>query len=279
MHKQNKELSVDHVADTVEPPPGLASRTCAKIWATLDSEEECVPNSSIFLNSAFFSPETFLPPSFLLRTSEPENVESEIPKAVKNTDEDEDDEESPRSSGRIGLIASISVGILIAIFLFPMIEFVKRSTRSYVTENLTNEINRRVGQYEQIYVHPQNVTSIEETEPYNLALFGWQELHSEVLADQKLIAVDYEHSPVLSGHIWSQEEPPINLLTDFVWTDFIGLDVPSPLDTTDLPTYAYTLLVMPGQEAWIRSAYGQGILLKEGRVFVRALPSTEPAKK
>ena len=266
--RQSKEVSVEHVGDSVDPPPMLANRTCAKLWATLDRESECAPNSSMFLDSAYFSPETFLSPSFLLGTSEPEIVEPETPKRERNTDDDDEEDEEPRSSGRIGLIASVSVGILIAFFLFPMIELVKRSTRSYVTESWTSKINRQIGHYEQINVNPQNVTPGEEIQPYNLALFGWQELHSEILSDHKPPERVDEHGLFLTE--------AFDMFSD-CWAELTGADAPAPLEAEAFP--AYTLLVLPGQEDLIRSAYGQGILIREGRVFVRVLPSAEPAKK
>jgi len=298
--KWEKEL----LPGEVEPPKALASRTCTKIWETLDSEHRAfTPNSGTFLDSAFFSPESVLPSSFLLQTSEPytsklEERQRELPKTGKKieTKIEEDDEPPPRSSHWIGLVASVSVGMVIAVFLFPMLELVKRSTRSYVTESWMSEINRRVDQYEQIH-GSQNSLQGEILQPLNLALSGWQELHSEVLAPSLL-------PPAM---LWFTMEPPnhrvgrdflfpggtlavfgkglpdiqvmnetLQELQSFPWAALKGVDDPIPLETNGLSEHLLLSIPKNGTgESSARSAHGQDVLIKDGRIFFRVLPNTE----
>jgi len=281
----------------VEPPAGLASRTCAKIWETLNSEkQDFAPNSSIFLDSAFFAPESVLPPSFLLQTSEPDEVQREIPKAAKKleteSETEEDEELPPRSSRWIGLIASVSVGMVIAVFLFPMLEFAKRSTRSYVEESWMTEINRRVDQYEQIH---SNTLRDEELQPLNLALNGWQELYSEVFSPSLLppatlwFTMEPPNRLVDTSHFYQEEgiivgDAPSEAQTlnaaireqqPFPWANWEGMDDPIPFGTSGLLD---TLLLSIPPRSWegtARSAYGQDVLIKDGRVFFRVLPNRE----
>lgn len=262
--------------EIVEPPPNLASRTCAKIWATIDNEEqECTPNSGTFLDSAYFSPETFLPASYLLGASESEKPEPDVPKVPKNI---KIDDEPPRQSSHwIGLVASVSVGMVIAIFLFPMIEFVKRSTRSYVAESWETEIQNRVGQYEQIHIIQNGGTNGEELPPYNLAASGWQEWGAETFSlftenDQRTyfaFAAQSIFDPT--------NHPPVDVYSS---NDHIRIREWNALLESDMSVLADSVLIVTsGQQISARLAFGQNILLKDGRVFFRILPGFETQKK
>jgi hypothetical protein len=265
------------------------------------------------LDSAYFSPETLLPAHLLLSPSEPDEIKPEIPKVAKKIEKE--DEPPPRPSHWIGLIASVSVGIIIALVVFPMIRYAERSTRDYVTDSWVNEISRRVDQYEQIH-GTKNDGQVEEMPPYNLAFSGWQELHSGILASPS------SRSPrVSTGRIYSHDDPwndpwkmsledradryfegrdtsiamafPLARTSDTTQNQYEtirhhqqpliplpnleGLEEPMPLDISGF--LEYILLIAPGQEIPVRSAYGQDILIKDGRVFFRSVPSTELLKK
>jgi hypothetical protein len=285
METQNQK----QLLDSVEPPPGLASRTCAKIWAAVDhgeqnSNQNYGLSSGTFLDSAYFSPETVLPAHFLLYPSEPDEVEPKTPKVAKRIEIDEDP--PPRSSHGIGLIASVSVGIVIAGFLFPMIRYAERSTRSYVTDSWMNEINRRVDQYEQIHGTQNNELPVTELPPYNLALSGWQELHSEILAHPSGSAnAKAEAATFGIGTRVVRGQQPASLLPDGVSLDEMISE--GVLDEPPYREFSYNpfewfdsiLLVIQGQESSVRSAYGQAILFKDGRVFFRSTPNAELLKK
>jgi len=267
----------DSLDDSIDPPSGLASRTCKKNWATLDSGEQgFTPNSGTFLDSAFFSPETVLPPSYLLGTCEPEEVQPEKPKTTRKI---EIVEEPPRRTPLIGLIASISVGMVIAGFLFPTIIYVIRSTQSHVTGSWENEINNRVGNYEQIHGGRGGIPQSEELLPYNLAASSWQELlfPANVLSSFEQLPTPFG-APVApayanpfahqtSGEVVQGDQSSVLHLEGFTdWEVLVPSDVSGMADTM--------ILVTPGQENAVRSAFGQNILLKDGRVFFRVLPGT-----
>jgi hypothetical protein len=287
----------------VEPPPGLANRTCARIWATLDAEEqESGIHSGTFMNSAFYSPESMLPPSFLLQTSEPEKTEPALEKTIgartSRFANIVDEEGDPPRPSRVGLIASISVGIIIAFLLFPMIRYAEQSTRSHIAEGLTSEISRRIGQYEQIHgaliAAPTAQPVAVEILPYNLALSGWQEvvlplsqgetvacscsvmnsvMNRENGSEPKLFSTSTSELeiPVLRA----TAEPPFATHISATHTIVADPDALIPLDVNVLSNH--TLLVIPGQDL-VRSAFGQAILFKDGRIFSRVLPSAEPKR-
>ena len=274
----------------VSPPPKLASQTCAKIWATIDSEEHnCAPNSGTFLDSAFFSPETFLPDSYLLSSSEQKEANTDVPKAAPVV---ESNDESPQKSSHwIGLVASVSVGIVVAVFLFPMIEFVKRSTQFYVAESWETEIHRRVGQYEQIHTSQGNATNSDELPPYNLASSNWQELNVGIFALTNIIRYQWG---VVDSNIHAQTLFGIAMNPDLLpcWFDTMEhnnsilssgsghLQEWDRLVSSDVTVMADSMLLsMPDNYISVRSAFGQNILLRDSRVFFRVLPIAETPKK
>jgi hypothetical protein len=202
-----------------------------------------------------------------LQTSEPDTTqfdesERKIPKAKKLLETEDDEDSPPRSSHRIGLVASVSVGMVIAVFLFPMLECAKRSTRSYVTESWMTEINRRVDQYEQIH---GNASRAEVLQPLNLALNGWQEVYPDLFAPSL-----FGNAPIGTQFLGEsiRDQPPLP------WEGLDGVNAPIPFDTNGLSDQL--LLSIPRSwEGTARSAYGRDVLLKDGRIFFRVLPSRE----
>jgi len=181
----------------------------------------------------------------------------------------------PKSSHWLGLIISASIGIVVAFFVFPMIRYAERSTRSYVADSWMTEINRRVDQYEQIYSGPTSAPRVEEILPVNLALYSWQELHSDARS-KSLLLFEVQTIP--------PKETPDRSTTDDVQghssillTAFDGGNEPIPMDMSGQSSHM--LLSLPGQESSVRTALGQDILIREGRVFFRILPSSESPKK
>ena len=283
---------LNYIADSVEPPPQLAKRTCAQIWETLDNEghdkedlgkgerEGCqAPDAPPQMDSVL----GFVFDPFKTVVAIP-TVDLALPKVTKHVEATQTKPPKSKFSYWIGLVVSVSLGMVAAFFLFPMIRYAERSTRSYVTENWMSEIHRRVDQYEQIHGNPSQVPRLEETLPFNLALYGWQELHAEALTlfplseakpvlsfddlriQRENVPSDRENSNEI---IRGQHSPPLG--------GFHGWNKPIPLDTNDVSDHL--LLSIPGQENSVRSAFGQDILLKEGRIFFRILPSAEPPKK
>jgi len=261
---------LDYIADDVEPPSNLATRTCDQIWTTFDGKNRgSAPNSGIFLDSACYSPESILPAGFLLQNSEPHDIEREIPRA-KRIEIDEEEEVVSRSTPWLGLIASVSVGIVVAVFLFPMIQYVKRGARSLVTESWVSEINRRVDQYEQI--NQGDAPNSEETQPINLALYGWLGLQPEILVYSPL----QQKTSEWAVHEWELDRTHAkNEVIRGQQPSFAprvsGWDEPISLDTGSLSDHV--LIIIPGQDNLIRLAYGQYILFKDTRIFFRELPN------
>ena len=274
MQTQDQEYPVE--CPDVPPPPGLARRTCERLWKTfddngddngrdvhIDDRDESAP-SETFMNSAFFSPESMLP-SFLLQSAEQE--ESATPQTAPSSPvhpasrparrfDFNDDEPRTHRTSRIGLIASVSVGMLIACFLFPVIRLVERTTRTHITENFVSEINRRVGQYEQIYGSAMvNPEAIEDITPYNLALSGWQEvLLGDIYLAPGWFVDNWPFECVVTSPHCSKT---ICLREDIPLTDSSPGDI---------------LLVVPGRDNLVRSAFGRDFLFKDDRVFFRVLP-------
>jgi hypothetical protein len=183
------------------------------------------------------------------------------------------------------LIASVSVGIVVAFFLFPMIELVKRSTRSYVTDSWESEITRRVGQYEQIHANQGNTPQMEDVLPYNLALSRWQELHSEkfMLHHSRAYAVSFaEAADFVADKIAGKKSGTGSTFWEPFYSDKIDerqlWSEPQSINWIPDNMADSMLLVTPGRNNSIRSAFGQNILLRDGRVFLRVLPGMETEK-
>jgi hypothetical protein len=294
-----------------------ANRTNSKIWSTVDHErqdhdsQDYVPNSGTFLDSAFFSPEAVLPAAYLLDTSESEEVK---PINRVRTPRKIEVEAPPQPSSHwVGLIASVSVGILIAIFLFPVVAFFTRSTLSHVMSGWEDEITNRVGTYEQIHANKSTASQSAELLPYNLAASGWQEwqelqkLREEEVARSRApsegvilntspstplmpfaavteprysnnvqfksfsvgtITPEFPESPDGTVTVGPHPFSVVNFLREFTdWNTLASADMTGLADTM--------LLVTPSRETPARSAFGQNILLKDGRVFFRVLPVAE----
>jgi len=239
--------------------------------------------SGTFLDSAYFSPESVLPTYFLTHDPEPFTIKPAVPKAA-TMGLHEVTHEPPSSPGWLGLIASVSVGMIIAIFLFPMIEYTKRSTRSYVTDSWVSEINRRVDQYEQIHGNPSQVSQMEDLLPLNLALSGWQELYPETLAGEALVGSLF--TPLETGASFSANVEHIeNIHAGQLPTDSEWFSLNATEELQEIAEW-YELftpntrvqIYVPDGESTARSAFGQGIMIQDGRVFVRVLPGMEPRR-
>ena len=287
---QRELAPLNYMGDSVEPPPQLASRTCATIWATFNNkEQDTTSNKDSVLG---FLSDPYKTVVALPALSDP------VPKtaAIIRTPHIGKGNVAPppRSSHWTELIVSVSVGMVLAFLLFPMIQYTKRRTQTYVTENWMSEINRRVDQYEQIHGNPGNAPFIEEMLPFNLALNSWQELRSEALTSP-YPRREIDNSGRLRGWGWDKflEDMVVQIRSESLvsqnknevirgqqrsfWVDFDGRDVPISLDMDGVSDRM--LLSIPGGENSVRSAVGQDILLKEGRIFFRILPGTAPPKK
>ena len=277
---QQEIAPLNYMADPVEPPPHLANRTCAKIWKVMDNEnneeekkQETPPQMDSVLGFVFdpFKTVVAIPIADL-----------ELPKLKRQTESPKPKPPKSKLSYWVGWGVSVSLGIVAAFFLFPMIRFAERSTRSYVTDSWMTEIHQRVDQYEQIYSSPGGAR-VEEVLPYNLAQSGWQEItiidsngqffpSAPPLYDIFKMLTGNEISAAQEGsHEIIRGQQPVLLPGFASWSE------PIPLDTSGIPNHI--ILSLPGQEPSVRSAFGQDILIRDGRVFFRILPGTESPKK
>ena len=254
-----RELSpLDYIGDTVEPPPQLANRTCSKIWKTLDGGEKA--NQDSVLGMIYDPYKTMVAMNA---------VELDLPKVSKKTSTPQT---LPKTSHWLGLVVSVSLGVVVAFFLFPMIKHAERTTRSIATDNWATEIGRRVDSYEQIHGTLGSAPAVEEMLPLNLALHAWQELPHDALMPSFFweFFLGIKPSVILPDDIIRRQQ-------SVLFSTVEGLNETTPLDLTGVPDDI--LLWMPSREGSVRSAFGRDILLKDGRVFLRTLPVTEPPKQ
>jgi len=280
---QQELAPLNYIADPACPPPQLANRTCANIWEMMD-KENCFDKEDHLDkdndNPVTDNPATmdsvlgFIADPFKTIVAMPVS-DLELPKIKREarmTPVKTPPNKPSKSSHWVGLIVSASIGIVAACFVFPMIRYAERSTRSYVTDSWMTEINRRVDQYEQIYSGPSNAPrapSMEELRPLNLALYNWQELHSDARGEPVLFFAHHPRVQDSDGVVRGQQ--PILLM------GFDHGNEPMPLETSGYSSP--TLLSLPGQESLVRTALGQDILIRDGRVFFRILPGTESPNK
>lgn len=333
--KLQEELSpLNLVYEMVEPPPNLARRTCDKIWAHVDREEQIGesvdktagigPVISLSLpgphsinhdkvgdrlkfrnNDEVEKPDPLqaveemlaasphLPDESskrLLRHRETRNQEGKSRESRKS-------ERSPVARTRtrrgrwIDVFAAGGVGILIAILVFPAVNFSKGQLESHFTQSKLQEINRRVGQYEQIQGSSQ-VMAAETSNQDGLVHYGWQ----EVKPDQSLLVVDSNtEKPSLtmdSETLFASEsttEPNVGSLgkslvlgqspnRDIMFgpTQQIGLEHPQAASQTIFSNVGQLMPV--SNSPMMQTTYGQNVIFHNGRIFVRRVPVAVPTE-
>ncbi|MDR0521272.1 MAG: hypothetical protein LBH00_05410 [Planctomycetaceae bacterium] len=304
---QQQIAPLDYLNDPILPPPFLAEKTCAKIWAAANSTaggttapEHLSKNhpsknmGNTALNSALKPSQEFALESALIPALDPIFKPVPEPAAGKTSCPGTGTEKlaageirKPRRSVPwIGLIASVSVGIILAFLAFPMIRRAGRETTNYITQTHMNAINQRVDHFEQIHVKPNPSEPAGESNIFNLATSGWQKLPpqaaTDFLSEQSpypshdiiLSAAQPSVQPVNNGGlpaavIRGQDRP-----FPFEWS---YPDIPLSLDTRSAGDQI--LITDPAIKIPLRSAYGQDILMKDGRIFFRILPGTEKSAK
>ncbi|MDR3183090.1 MAG: hypothetical protein LBT89_09265 [Planctomycetaceae bacterium] len=223
------------ISATIKPPAHLASRTCAKIWDTLDKQDK----KPLAAEPA--------PP---LRLYTETNVSRR------------------KLKGWAGFFASAALGMFIAFMIFPLLKFVKHSTVNYVRENQLNAINQRLDPYEQINAHKPAAAAPET--PLNLGQFAWKELYpvkeegtmKGVLPDERENTME-TIMPVSSLFtLHSSPNFPSSLFT-------LPYSVDTPVSYKQRNVSDDILISTP---QGIQTGTGQNVLIKDGRIFFRDLP-------
>ena len=333
-----QELSpLNAVYESVAPPPNLARRTCDKIWAAVEREEqmgqsftkatEVGPIISLSLPEPHFNgqssaqrglPEhsqaveelvaasSHLPesvPKRLVRRSEKKGHRSIFPKKRKMSNSSVP---STKRGRWIDVFTSVGVGILIAVIVFPVINYSKNQAQSYFTQNKLRKINQNVGRYEQIQGAVAQVEASEPANQLNLAHFGWQELKpdqipflvvnndSNTLDPQLGIASSIESDPLpfamenltpVSGldSLIADGNSDHNIILGQVGQDsFIGSALglaDSPVGLSNQTLYSNVGQILPvAAGSTLQTAYGQNVLFHNGRIFIRRVPVVSPVK-
>jgi hypothetical protein len=207
------------------------------------------------------------------------------------------------------VVASVAIGILIAIIAFPMINYAKKRIERHFTWGTIHEINKSVDHYTQIQVgtreetpaNQQTYSSIK-SQPVNLAESDWQELKPtefpSLLIDSLGNAVETSalypapvdmypnllksvsiNSTPGSFHSSSfQNQSPDIILGQANSSDFTLETAPYEIhEFTDRKFIPDVDILIFGGSA-LQTAYGQNVLFQNGRIFVRILPVFAPNK-
>ena len=318
-----QELSpLSYVFETVDPPPNLARRTCDKIWDHVDREEKfghsleaatrigpvislsiprvnfvdrktdeeaiSMPNRSqvveeLVATSPHLQEE---PPKRLVRHTEKRGRFSRVTGQIKST-------EKSRSGKRgrwIDIMVAVSVGLLIAVLAFPVVNSAKNQVQTHYTQNKLREINQNIDLYTQTQGHAAQAMAAETSPQAGLPSLGWQEIKPDNIpllvvnnvagetVDPQLDTLHTDaDSPIAAdsrgGIILGQSAQDVM----FGPTQSISLS-----DTVDLSGHGIFSNVgqlMPvSNSPMLQTTYGQNVIFHNGKIFVRRLPTTTPAE-
>ncbi|MDR3234738.1 MAG: hypothetical protein LBT46_13945 [Planctomycetaceae bacterium] len=247
------------IAATVTPPAHLASRTCTKIWDTLDKKNGKKIPADICAAE----------PQVLSKAAALQTALQAAPQTVLPLRLYADKRPSRRSVSRwFGFIASVALGMFIAFMMFPLIKFVKYSTVHYVKESQLNAINERLAPFEQINA-PQKTAADVQNAPFNLRQFNWKELTPDTLLTQETVSSNPLIIPA------SVQTPPAGQNTSAV-TILGQTPYTSLWNNSEIPfsfkqrNVSDDILLSTPQG--IQTGSGQTILFKDSRIFFRDLP-------
>ncbi len=191
------------------------------------------------------------------------------------------------------ILASVAVGILIAVIAFPAINYMKDQARQYFAQSKIQELNQKIDRF--ALLQPgvaQTVEAETPAGPLDLSNFGWEELRPNQIP---LLVVNNDSSaPQLGIAASSTVVPPSDFLPpsidrpanglvlgqsrkdSFIGTSDAPLINASSFNMPVLPNFGQILPVAGGGP--LQTAYGQNVLFHNGRIFIRRVPVVSPAK-
>ncbi|MDR2117137.1 MAG: hypothetical protein LBP87_12225 [Planctomycetaceae bacterium] len=190
---------------------------------------------------------------------------------------------------------SIAVGILIALIMFPVVNYVRNQTQNYFTQSKIHEINKSIDHYTQLQTQTGKATPSANSSPIDLTQSDWQELKPAQLP--VMLASETAHSSGNSTPIEifpgllksvSQNSAPFDFSSDSQGRDIIlGQTRTDNLATETFPPDTHELIdrtliseINPLNSNFdgstVQTAYGQNVLFHNGRIFFRILPVFAP---
>ncbi len=297
-----QEISpLNAVYESVEPPAHLARRTCDAIWAAVDHEDDVAPSippPSVFLAvDAIRSTETLSASS---RTVEVPVLESAARRLLRRDKRDktackqqaaQECLTRPSSRGRrVDILVSAAIGIVIAVIVFPTVNYTKNRVQQYFAQGKIQEINQRIDRFAQL--QPGVVGATETTGPLDLSNFGWEELKPNEIpllvvnagSPTPQLGIATASEPRRDLSMASREEPSEGTAGGLVLgqtrRDGVRHDsmnnMPSVLSNVSLPNIGQILPVAAGSP--LQTAYGQNVLFHNGRIFIRRAPPLSTSK-
>lgn len=195
------------------------------------------------------------------------------------------EEQSLKTKGKhkraVDLLASVAVGIMIAVVAFPALNFAKNRTHYLVKQNKIKEINRGVELYAQLQGADTATAAPEQPQSVNLARSGWQEVHA---VQAPILTVAGENRVDLSSPATTFFQPVSSGAAPLTTYDNAGRDIflgqapgnPVKIDPKSL-AHQTLLADVHGADplydsSTVQTAFGQNVLFHNGRVFFRVLP-------
>lgn len=188
------------------------------------------------------------------------------------------------------LLASVGIGILVAIIAFPAVNFAKNRVQHIVTQNKIKKINQSVRMLA-ISGEDEAPETNEQIGGVNLAYSGWQEFDPDRLA---LLLGEKSETPSDSSDLIQQDVFPSSLvslqpvsgntpiLTERQGRDIVLGQSPDPLEENGMNPrhFSYQTLISNVNHVpnsfengpTVQTASGQNILFHNGRIFFRILP-------
>lgn len=328
-----KELSpLTSIDEPVDPPRHLARRTCDRLWAVVDRTEKTghvvrpnFPESApvVALSSAFPFDHAPVPPPApaevftVLSPKVPADMASDVParRLTRRNDRSASSEPKYRrdartsaharrtgarsgARGRRGrwtdILASIGVGILIAIIAFPAVNFAKNRARVLITQNKIRRFQQGTGVYAQLQRGIESPDRIEAPQGVNLTRSGWQEfdpaqfpvlLVDKAASPAPTVLRESALNPLATPTVLTPQIQPVSshvpILAENRGRDLFLGQSPGCLNESKANprelSYQTLLsnvdrIVLPENGSSVQTAYGQNVLFQNGRVFFRILP-------
>ena len=257
------------------PPLGLAERTCARIWASVDQPSRCFSDrniSTITLNRFRILDEILVPE---LSVQESPVSESTVASSLRSLPKITGDMRPGVSEGGwrlVDLVASVAIGVLIAVIAFPAINFAKQQTEKMVRQSRMREFGQNAG----LFALLDGKSEDDAVQPscINLATSPWREVTPDrcrllptgygIPDGTQLFQTVADRSPFI-GERKGQ-------------TIFLGQNMAPALGTSYSPLLVdVEKAISVSNGSLVQPAYGQNVLFQDGHIYFRVLPMFQNA--
>ncbi|MCL2743587.1 MAG: hypothetical protein FWE67_07035 [Planctomycetaceae bacterium] len=315
--------------EDIEPPVNLVQKTLGRVFASAGSaipvnadDAPAVPDEVILFPLIKTIEQTAERTAEKCRPLSPHRLSRRTPSVrtnappVKPVSVEREIKHTHKRLHYAEMLVSVAVGILIALFVFPVISFVGSQIHTYVTQNRTNKINKSFNTYVQLAEMqtpqrpPEETAQQTETAAASLTNSNWQEVvparipllnvgtgsNISVLPSDNETTL-YSNSPPSTVYLVSSPEfqdtetnvPPQSSAAQNLPEILYRGQPPEKIERVELNQHDLdyqalmsringTVLLTNSQQSNpnVQAVAGQSILIQNGRMYFRQLPAFHP---